>query len=197
MVTEEELKNMSPEEIKELQKKNCIFCHIISGKVQSKKIYEDEICLAILDINPANPGHVLIMPKEHVSIMPLLKPETISHLFKIAKRISQISLKALKTSGTNIFVANGLVAGQKAQHFMIHVIPRKENDGLKNFSKEGIKINEQEFENMHTQLEKVITSSMQGKPLPNKDNNNKKNTNTNHDNNNNVNADLDDISKIL
>ena len=67
---QEKIKNMSPEELKEFQKKQCVFCQIISGKVQSKKVYDDEKCIAILDINPANPGHVLLLPKEHYSIMP-------------------------------------------------------------------------------------------------------------------------------
>ncbi|MBI2208489.1 HIT domain-containing protein [Candidatus Woesearchaeota archaeon] len=62
---QEKLKNMSPEELKEFQKKQCIFCQIISGNVQSRKIYEDGHVLAVLDINPANPGHILVMPREH------------------------------------------------------------------------------------------------------------------------------------
>ena len=57
---QEKLSKMSPEELKEYQKQQCIFCQIVSGKVQSKKIYEDDKCLAILDKNPANPGHVLL-----------------------------------------------------------------------------------------------------------------------------------------
>ena len=62
---QEKLKNMSPEELKEFQKKQCIFCQIISGNVQSRKIYEDEHVLAFLDINPANPCDFLFMPRDH------------------------------------------------------------------------------------------------------------------------------------
>jgi len=127
----EKLSQMSPEELKEFQKKQCIFCQIISGKVASKKIYSDEKCTAILDINPANPGHILLLPNEHYGIMPLIPPEELKHLFMVAKALAQASLKALEAQGTNIFVANGVAAGQKAQHFMIHVIPRKEGDNLK------------------------------------------------------------------
>jgi histidine triad (HIT) family protein len=127
---EEKIKNMSPEELKEFQKKQCIFCQIISGKIPSKKIYEDEKAIAILDINPAAKGHVLVMPKEHYAIMPQMPDKEVAHLFKIAKKISQIILKGLKVSGTNLFVANGLAAGQRAQHFIIHVIPRKDGDNL-------------------------------------------------------------------
>jgi histidine triad (HIT) family protein len=133
-LTEEELKNMTPEQIAELQKQNCIFCHIVSGKVASRKVYEDDKVTAILDINPANPGHVVVLPKEHYSIMPQIPEDVLGHLFMVAKGISHACLKAFKAQGTNIFVANGVVAGQRAQHFMLHVIPRKENDGIKVFT---------------------------------------------------------------
>jgi len=69
--------DMSPEQIAELQKQNCIFCHIVSGKVSSKKIYEDEKCVALLDINPANPGHILLIPKEHYTLMALMPDDII------------------------------------------------------------------------------------------------------------------------
>ena len=133
MVTEEELANMSPEKLQELQKQNCIFCHIISGKVASKKIYEDDKVLAILDINPANPGHILLLTKEHYQIMPQIPDDEISHIFMVAKAISHACLKALNAQGTNIFIANGALAGQKASHFMLHIIPRMNVDGIKIF----------------------------------------------------------------
>jgi histidine triad (HIT) family protein len=122
--------SMSPEEIARQQQQNCIFCHIISGKVQSKKVYEDEETIGILDINPANPGHVLLLPKKHYAIMPQMNDFEIGHLFMVTKSLSGALLKALKADGTNIFVANGAIAGQKAPHFMAHVIPRKEGDKL-------------------------------------------------------------------
>lgn len=127
---EEKIKKMSPEELKEFQKQQCIFCQIISGKVPAKNVYSDDKCLAVLDINPASKGHILIMPKEHYAIMPQIPEEVIGHLFLVSKYLSQILLKTLKSSGTNVFVANGLAAGQKAQHFLLHLIPRREGDGL-------------------------------------------------------------------
>jgi len=133
MVNEDELANMSPEQMQELQKQNCIFCHIISGKVASKKIYEDDKVLAILDINPANPGHILLLVKEHYQIMPQIPDDEISYMFMVAKAISHACLKALKAQGTNIFIANGALAGQKASHFMLHIIPRANVDGIKIF----------------------------------------------------------------
>lgn len=128
---QEKLNKMSPEELKAFQKQNCIFCQILAGKVSAKKIYEDSICAAILDINPANPGHILLLPKEHYAIMPLIPEDEMNHMSMVAKALSHVILKVLKIGGTNIFIANGAIAGQRAQHFMIHIIPRKEGDGLK------------------------------------------------------------------
>ncbi|MFC1752345.1 HIT family protein [Thermoproteota archaeon] len=150
--TEEELQNMTPEQIAELQKQNCIFCHIVSGKVASKKIYEDERCTAILDINPANPGHIVIIPKEHYAIMPQIPEDVMGHMFMVAKGISHACLKAFKAQGTNIFVANGMIAGQRAQHFMLHIIPRKDNDGIAAFTIPHKEIAESDLEKLQTIL---------------------------------------------
>ncbi|MFH1324832.1 MAG: HIT family protein, partial [Nanoarchaeota archaeon] len=152
---QEKIKNMSPEELKEFQKKQCIFCQIISGKVQSRKIYEDDKCLAILDINPSNPGHILLLPKEHYSIMPQVPEEEIAHLFIIAKTVSNAALRSLGIQGTNIIVQNGIAAGQKAQHFMIHVIPRKEGDGI-NFELPKKKMSEDDLESIKQKLESKL-----------------------------------------
>ena len=127
---QEKIKAMPPEELRNFQKQQCVFCHIVAEKVPSKKIYEDEKVLAILDINPANPGHLLLLPKEHYVIMPQMPQEEISHISMVAKALSNAVLKTLKAKGTNIFIANGITAGQRAQHFMMHIIPRSENDGL-------------------------------------------------------------------
>ena len=127
---EEKLKNMSPEELREFQKQNCIFCNIISGKIPSRKVYDDESALAVLDIRPAVKGHILILPKEHYAILPQVPEKEIAHLFSVAKHLSQVALQSLRSDGTTLFIANGPVAGQQAQHVMLHLIPRKEGDGL-------------------------------------------------------------------
>jgi histidine triad (HIT) family protein len=127
---QEKIKQMSPEELKEFQKKQCIFCQIVAGKVQSKKVYEDEQVLAILDINPANPGHILLLTKEHYAIMPQIPDDEVAYVFMVVKSLSNSMLRSIDAQGTNIIVANGITAGQRAQHFMVHIIPRKENDNI-------------------------------------------------------------------
>lgn len=135
---EEKIKNMSPEELQEFQKQQCIFCQILTGKIPSKKVYEDDICQAILDVNPAAKGHLLLVPKEHYAIMPQVPDKVIGHLFTISKKLSQVMLKALKVSGTNVFIANGPAAGQRSQHFLLHIIPRVEGDGILELSEKLI-----------------------------------------------------------
>ncbi len=150
----DELKNMTPEEILELQKKNCIFCRIIAKEIPSYEIYSDDKVTVILDINPANEGHCLILPKTHYQILPQIPDEMIGYMFRIAKNTSRAFLKALGVKGTTIFIANGAIAGQKAPHFMIHVVPRKPGDLLFTVPKHGIeeeKIKEMK-EKLHTYL---------------------------------------------
>lgn len=125
-----EEQTLSPEEMAAMSREQCIFCHIASGKVAAKKVYEDDKVACVLDINPGNPGHVLIVPKEHYVIMPQIPEDVLQHIGMVAKGISHAQLRALKAQGTNIFVANGVTAGQRAQHFMMHVIPRMDGDQL-------------------------------------------------------------------
>lgn len=121
---------MTPEQMAALAKQQCIFCQIASGKVASRKIYEDDKVIGVLDINPANPGHVLLITKEHYVVMPQIPDDVVAHIGMVAKGISHALLRALKAQGTTIFAANGVAAGQRAQHFMLHIIPRMENDGI-------------------------------------------------------------------
>jgi histidine triad (HIT) family protein len=147
----EQLKNMSPEQLAELQKQNCPFCKIISGEIPAKKIYEDDMCIALLDIAPANPGHVLVMPKNHYQIMPQVPDEEISRMMQVAKAISVNLFELLGVQGTNVLVQNGPAADQRAPHFIIHVIPRKENDGM-NFGWQPKQANEAELEDIAVKL---------------------------------------------
>jgi histidine triad (HIT) family protein len=164
--TEEQLKAMTPEQLKEMQKQQCIFCQIVSGKVASRKIYEDDVCIAVLDINPANPGHALIIPKEHYSIMPLMPDKVISHLFLTAKKISTAVLRGLKADGTNIFIANGAAAGQKAPHFMIHLIPRRENDGITALTVPQNVMEKEDADKLRSAISRSIRARLGGREEP-------------------------------
>ena len=100
---------VSPEQQKAIdeQKSQCIFCKIIKGEIPSKKVYEDKEIIALLDINPAVKGHLLVMPKEHYPIMPLIPQETFKHLFAKVREIDGCVKEALLCKETTIFIANG------------------------------------------------------------------------------------------
>jgi len=122
--------NMSVEEMNALQKQNCIFCKIAQKQIPAKILHEDDKVICILDINPASEGHILVYPKEHYMILPHIPEDTLFHMFRIVKLMSNTLLKTVQCKGTSIFVANGTAAGQKAPHVLIHVFPRREGDGL-------------------------------------------------------------------
>jgi histidine triad (HIT) family protein len=157
--------NMSPEELLEMQKKNCIFCKIISKEIPSYEIYSDDKAFVILDINPASEGHILILPKQHYQILPQLPDDLIKHLSLMAKRASKTLLKGLAAEGTTTFIANGAIAGQKAPHFMIHVIPRKNGDLLFQMPKHNA--DEKELEVMKNNLAARM-AAMTGRKPPQK-----------------------------
>ncbi|MBU1202307.1 MAG: HIT domain-containing protein [Nanoarchaeota archaeon] len=173
--TEEEQQNMSPEQVAELQKKNCVFCKIMAGEVPSHKVYEDDKMMAILDIYPAVKGHILVMPKKHTQIMPLIPQETLSHIFKNVKYLSRGVKQGVPSTKTTIFIANGGVAGQQSPHFLFHIIPRDNGDGLDNFNPPTKNISQDELlEPLKSSLTKMMQSQLQqeGKVLaqpPNKD----------------------------
>jgi len=121
----------------EHQKSRCIFCQIVDGKMSTNKVYEDDLLIGILDINPATKGHVLLMPKEHYPIAPLIPAETFKHLFSKLQEIDGCVKEALLCKETTIVVANGMAAGQQSTHFMLHIIPRDSGDSLGMLDVEG------------------------------------------------------------
>ena len=125
---EEKLKTMSPEEIAALQSQQSIFRQIVAGKIPSKKVYDDDKCMAILDIKPASKGHMLVLSKEYYAIMPQVPDDDLGQLLAVSKRLSLAALKGARATGSTILVANGAAAGQRVQDFMIHVIPRRDGD---------------------------------------------------------------------
>lgn len=142
------LKTLTPEQmefLKSQQGGQCVFCAIAEGKISAKKIYEDDFLIASLDINPANKGHVILFPKVHVEILSLMKD--VGHLFNVANRISSVVFETTNAEGTNIFVANGLAAGQKMPHVVVHIIPRFKDDKV-NFGWDKKEISEEDMDKL-------------------------------------------------
>ncbi|MBO6108770.1 MAG: HIT family protein [Eubacterium sp.] len=107
---------------------NCIFCKIIKGDIPSTAVYEDDDVKAILDVNPAAEGHVIVIPKEHAENVFSISDEALMKTICVAKRVAAALKKAYNCDGVNIIQNNGEAAGQTVFHLHIHVIPRYEGD---------------------------------------------------------------------
>lgn len=131
---EEILSQLPPEDRDQLMGGNtggkCPFCLMAEGKIPVKKVYEDDIVMAILDINPANKGHTLLFPKKHSQLLVQVDDMEVAHMFQVANKLSDAIFQALGAKGTNIVVSNGPAAGQTAPHVLINIIPRFEKDGV-------------------------------------------------------------------
>jgi histidine triad (HIT) family protein len=94
-------------------------------------VYEDDVCSAFMDIQPVNPGHVLVVPKVHAAHLADLPPATGAAMFRIAQRIAAaLRASGVPCEGVNLMLADGEVAGQDVFHAHLHVIPRFRDDGF-------------------------------------------------------------------
>ena len=108
---------------------DCVFCKIIKGEVPADKVYEDENCLAFLDITPINPGHILLITKKHYKNIYELPDEILGKLAPVIKKLALAAKKGTGAEGINIGMNNEAAAGQIVPHAHFHVIPRFPNDG--------------------------------------------------------------------
>ena len=114
---------------------NCLFCKIIKGEIPSYKIYEDEFTFAFLDIADDFVGHTLVLPKTHTKNMLEANSEVINAVFNTVKKISKHYVDNCGYTGVNVICNNNESAEQSIAHFHVHIIPRKEDDGLSVFPK--------------------------------------------------------------
>ena len=109
---------------------DCIFCKIVEGTIPSYKVYEDSTCYAFLDIFPANRGHTLVIPKNHVKDIHEADAQTYGHVASAAKVVADLLQAQLGSDGISVFQMNREAGWQTVFHLHMHVIPRWENDGL-------------------------------------------------------------------
>jgi len=101
---------------------NCVFCKIVAGEIPSYKVYEDDKYLAFLSIQPMNPGHTLVIPKDHFRWVWDV-PEA-GEYFEVSRKIALAIKKAFATD----YVVS-LVFGEEVPHAHIWLVPRFEGDG--------------------------------------------------------------------
>ncbi len=104
---------------------NCIFCKIINKEIPAKVIYEDEMVMVYLDINPFQTGHTLIIPKKHFTDLDDIEEEYINHIMKTAKIIKKRIEERLQPDGIKLVQNNGSL--QEVKHYHLHIIPYYDN----------------------------------------------------------------------
>ena len=108
----------------------CIFCKIINGDIPSKKVYEDEDILAILDISQATKGHTLVLPKKHFDNLLTIDNGVYLKVMEKAKMLAEKIVPNLGAKGANILNNCNEVAGQSVMHFHVHIVPRYNKEDL-------------------------------------------------------------------
>jgi histidine triad (HIT) family protein len=113
------------------QKSECIICKLLDGSEPASFIYRDDMCAAFMDIQPVNPGHLLVVPNEHAPLLKDLNARSAAHLMGIAHRLAAVlRASGLHCEGVNMFLADGEEAGQEVFHVHLHVFPRYRGDGF-------------------------------------------------------------------
>lgn len=123
----------------------CVFCQILTGEKQVKKVYEDEDFIAFLDQAPVFLGHTLLIPKKHVETIWDLDKDIASKLVEKLKIVSAGVKNATQSDG--ILIVQNNVVSQSVPHIHFHIIPRKFHDGLRGFLWPRRKYSSEEEEN--------------------------------------------------
>lgn len=100
---------------------DCLFCKIIKGEIPCLKIYEDDVVLAFLDINPDSDGHTLIIPKKHFTDLNDIDLDTLNNINKASKKIKKLLEEKLNCNGISLLQNNGSV--QEIKHYHLHLKP--------------------------------------------------------------------------
>jgi len=148
-----------------VDEKGCLFCKIIRGEIPAHKVYEDGTGFAFLDINPRNPGHTLVIPKEHHETLLDMPDEEAAEYFKSVKHVAGLVKNGVNAQGLSISSSNGQAAGQVVAHLHFHVIPRFSSEGP--IGLEGMLPSKRFDEKAMNQLVEAITKASPKAAPPN------------------------------
>lgn len=139
---------------------DCIFCRIAEGSAPASIVYSDEEVMAIMDIQPVNAGHVLVIPKVHAAQLGQFEERMGGHMFQVGMCIAQaIRRSGIRCEGVNLFLADGKVAGQEIPHVHLHVIPRSRGDGfqIKFGTHYGLKPEREELDRIAEKIRRTMS----------------------------------------
>ncbi len=111
--------------------KNCVFCKIALGKMKSNKIAESDNFFAIYDVRPRVKGHALVISKKHFTTLLDIPNKLGNEMLEFTKKVAGKLMDEKYGDGFNIIMNNLDVAGQIVMHAHLHILPRKEGDGIR------------------------------------------------------------------
>jgi diadenosine tetraphosphate (Ap4A) HIT family hydrolase len=109
----------------------CVFCGITDRRVDSSLVTQDDRTMAFLDLQPATPGHTLVVPRAHASALAELDPDDGAAIWATGLRVAAALRACGLAEGINFFLADGVAAGQEVWHVHLHVLPRTPSDGVR------------------------------------------------------------------
>jgi histidine triad (HIT) family protein len=110
---------------------DCIFCKLLSGELEVSLVYRDHSSSAFMDIQPVNPGHMLVVPNRHARSLADLHEAEGAQMFGVAQRLARaLRESGVNCQGVNLFLADGEAAGQEVFHVHLHIFPRYRGDGF-------------------------------------------------------------------
>ena len=109
-------------------KHDCLFCKMIKHEIPCYTIYEDDIVMAFLDINPDTLGHLLIIPKQHYTDLFDIDDKTLLHIHQIVKQLYPLLKDRLNCQGLTTRQNNGII--QDIKHYHLHLIPRYDDSDI-------------------------------------------------------------------
>jgi histidine triad (HIT) family protein len=110
---------------------SCLFCEIVSGREAADFVFEDDLSVAFLDHRPLFPGHVLLIPRQHLITLADLPVAHVAAFFQIAQRLEIAVERTMEADGS--FIAINNIVSQSVPHLHVHIVPRRQKDGLRGF----------------------------------------------------------------
>ncbi|GHH66084.1 HIT family protein [Kitasatospora indigofera] len=110
---------------------DCVFCAIVAGGLPAHRVLDDEVAVAFLDQRPLFPGHVLVVPRQHLRTVTDLPVADVGPFFARVQLVTAAVERGMAAAGS--FVAANNRISQSVPHLHVHVVPRNPKDGLRGF----------------------------------------------------------------
>ena len=120
-----------PSALPDPRPEDCVFCGIVAGRLPSRRVAEDERTVSFLDLRPATAGHSLVVPRRHARDLLVVPADDLAACVLAAQSLAARLVERLGATGVDVLNACGASAWQTVPHLHLHVVPRYDDDGLR------------------------------------------------------------------